>query len=612
LSDIAREKLIELVGRFGSGLCDDARRCEALLRDVCAQEKREIFVLVSAARERVGADLLNSSAGIPAEVLFARLTKRLHENLGLAEDLARWGVETWALALGVGDGANAQLTLECPKCNARVNIATRLVGQKIGCPNCQASLRVPDHRPASGIEEVGGPPVTTVPPDYSNYAMSGQATIRTISAASSTEKDDVLSEFPRVASEEMFRHAVRRALEDGIVTDQERAEVNKLRRDLAIDSDVAARIVSEVKTEPQAIASKVSSDQSCARDPQALGALPLLPALRDDAKVSWAANEIPLKDDYLAGATVDGDFDQRVIARASPTNPPFERTANHDDEKPTAEGINTVAEKSVRDAAYHALSTGFITEAQRRRLNKLCKDMGLSANVARRIVADVKKELEFDPDLPFDCPRCGARGRMPYGWRRPVQCPDCHASWDTQFAPVAPDRAGSRAGTAPLITPAVVPQPSVFLSKGIQVQLTVVAWAMVISGVWGGLFSGAFFVASLFRFFDSNLGPGVGSLLLLLLNIAICRGGFNLKTRKRLRPVVVGIVAGLVPINVFCFFLTTPLAIWGLVLLCRKDIRRDFQAEGFIWRPGSKGVKSSVRSLPHVEDDDAIEITLSE
>jgi hypothetical protein len=408
VSQVARQKLIELVSRFGSGVCDDPRRCEALLRDVCGQEKREFFVLVSAARERVGAELLNSTAGIPAEALLARLTKRLHENLGLAEDLARWGVETWALALGV----------------------------------------------------------------------------------SSTKE--------------------------------------------------------EARTSPEESRS-------------------------------------------------------------------LETAATHDDDNRIGEGPSIPAEKVVRDAARRALSTGFITEAQRRRLNKLCKDLGMPGTVARRIVADVKKELDFDPDLPFDCPRCGASGRMPYYFGgRTVQCPDCHESWDTQFAPIAPDGAGSRAGTAPVITAPVVPQPSMFLSKAVQVQLAVVAWAMMISGAWGCLFSGAFFIASLVRFFDSNLGPGVGSLLLLLLNIAICRAGFHLKERRQFRSVLVGLVAGSIPINVFCFFLTTPLAIWGIVLFCRRDVRREFDADRLVWKKGSEEGGSSAAPLPGVTDDDFIEMSLSE
>ena len=46
-------------------------------------------------------DHLESSGGEPRAMLIGRLTTRLKDNLGLAGDAARWGVESWALALGV-------------------------------------------------------------------------------------------------------------------------------------------------------------------------------------------------------------------------------------------------------------------------------------------------------------------------------------------------------------------------------------------------------------------------------------------------------------------------------------------------------------------------------
>ncbi|MFM8298882.1 MAG: SH3 domain-containing protein, partial [Microcystis aeruginosa] len=60
-----------------------------------------IAVLVGALKERVPADLLASQNSTPAVVFLARLTKKLQDNLGLAEEAARWAVESWALALEV-------------------------------------------------------------------------------------------------------------------------------------------------------------------------------------------------------------------------------------------------------------------------------------------------------------------------------------------------------------------------------------------------------------------------------------------------------------------------------------------------------------------------------
>ena len=75
MTDQPRGTLCELIATYGRALCDDLRRCEALLRDLCGTHRREIHVLVSALRERVAADLLAASEGVPREVLRARLTQ---------------------------------------------------------------------------------------------------------------------------------------------------------------------------------------------------------------------------------------------------------------------------------------------------------------------------------------------------------------------------------------------------------------------------------------------------------------------------------------------------------------------------------------------------------
>jgi len=108
MHDLPRQKLTEIVthrravtARFGRDVVNDAKLCEALLRDLCGDHRREISVLVAAQKERVAADLLASQAGVPHAVLLTRLTRRLQDNLALTEDAARWAVDSWALALGL-------------------------------------------------------------------------------------------------------------------------------------------------------------------------------------------------------------------------------------------------------------------------------------------------------------------------------------------------------------------------------------------------------------------------------------------------------------------------------------------------------------------------------
>lgn len=99
MHDAPRQKLRELIVEYGRSLCEDPRRCEALLKDYCGQHKREIFVLVSALKNRVAEDLIKTSTNVPQSLLFARLHKRLEDELAMTPEAAHWVVETWALAL---------------------------------------------------------------------------------------------------------------------------------------------------------------------------------------------------------------------------------------------------------------------------------------------------------------------------------------------------------------------------------------------------------------------------------------------------------------------------------------------------------------------------------
>jgi len=93
--DVARTQLQYIVGRYGISICEDARRCEAMLRDLCPDCKREIHVLVNAIREDIPQELIRASKDIPKELLLTELSKRLYDNLGIKDDLARWAVESW-------------------------------------------------------------------------------------------------------------------------------------------------------------------------------------------------------------------------------------------------------------------------------------------------------------------------------------------------------------------------------------------------------------------------------------------------------------------------------------------------------------------------------------
>jgi hypothetical protein len=101
MNEAARQTLCELVATYGHDLARDARRCEGLLRDFCAQERREIFVLTSAVRAGVAADVSTPPAAMPLRGHLTQLARRLEDHLALTPDAAAWAVESWAIALGV-------------------------------------------------------------------------------------------------------------------------------------------------------------------------------------------------------------------------------------------------------------------------------------------------------------------------------------------------------------------------------------------------------------------------------------------------------------------------------------------------------------------------------
>jgi hypothetical protein len=101
MNDIPRQKLKHIISQYDRAVCEDAKLCEGLLRDLCGQYRKEINVIVSAIKEGVVAELLNSNNNISSDAILSRLTKRLTDRWGMSSDVAIWAVDSWALALGV-------------------------------------------------------------------------------------------------------------------------------------------------------------------------------------------------------------------------------------------------------------------------------------------------------------------------------------------------------------------------------------------------------------------------------------------------------------------------------------------------------------------------------
>ena len=93
--------LKRLIKQYGQELVDDPRRTEALLRDLCGQHTREIFVIVNAQRLHVASELQSAPAWLPYAAVQSRLTRQLQTKLALTEDAADWAVDAWAAALDI-------------------------------------------------------------------------------------------------------------------------------------------------------------------------------------------------------------------------------------------------------------------------------------------------------------------------------------------------------------------------------------------------------------------------------------------------------------------------------------------------------------------------------
>jgi len=114
-SDVIKA-LQEIVSSYGPSICDNAGRCKALLMDLCPTHRLEVNLLVVALQEGVPNRLASSPPGVPLVSLLATLALNVSEGHGLKRELARWAVETWAVALGVIDAGDIT---ELPRLEAK-------------------------------------------------------------------------------------------------------------------------------------------------------------------------------------------------------------------------------------------------------------------------------------------------------------------------------------------------------------------------------------------------------------------------------------------------------------------------------------------------------------
>jgi hypothetical protein len=130
MNEFPGKKLGEVVKSLGltsERLNTDTKLIKALLLDLCGQHRREINVLVLAFAEGFVEKLAKSKDGSP-QMRVATAARRFCEEFALTEEAASWGINSWAIALGIIDrpvpviapslpGTQQSITITPPKLN---------------------------------------------------------------------------------------------------------------------------------------------------------------------------------------------------------------------------------------------------------------------------------------------------------------------------------------------------------------------------------------------------------------------------------------------------------------------------------------------------------------
>jgi hypothetical protein len=101
MNDLPRQILCEIISQNGKTFFKDTVALRGLLDDLCHGDyKKERRCIIDSIAEGIPPALLDQNESIPYDILSAQLTNRLI-NCGFEAQLARWSVDSWAIALDV-------------------------------------------------------------------------------------------------------------------------------------------------------------------------------------------------------------------------------------------------------------------------------------------------------------------------------------------------------------------------------------------------------------------------------------------------------------------------------------------------------------------------------
>jgi hypothetical protein len=100
--DTTRKNLIRIISQYSRSILDDPKKLKNLLFDLNQGiERKEVNIICTSLEDMVPFDLIKNKDNLPYEISSEQAIRRLKNNYGITEDLARWTIETWAVALNI-------------------------------------------------------------------------------------------------------------------------------------------------------------------------------------------------------------------------------------------------------------------------------------------------------------------------------------------------------------------------------------------------------------------------------------------------------------------------------------------------------------------------------
>src|SRR5262245_44052086 len=100
MDDLPRQKLRTILSTHGRAVCDDGKRMNELLTQVCPEHPREVEVLSQALDELQADEAFASLGQRPWKVVADQLVDELVDRHSMPEEDARWAATSWGIALG--------------------------------------------------------------------------------------------------------------------------------------------------------------------------------------------------------------------------------------------------------------------------------------------------------------------------------------------------------------------------------------------------------------------------------------------------------------------------------------------------------------------------------